>query len=130
MEGGPVLELTDTTWEKSMDTSTLPVLVMFYSPTCPHCRTMEPYFRELAQEFSGVVSFARLDITVSQWTAERFGVRSTPTFKIFCNGKPFQEMVGAVYPALLKRMVNEAITSGSECIRNSTEINYDITGYG
>jgi thioredoxin-like negative regulator of GroEL len=91
---------------------------------------MEPYFREYAQEFSGVVSFARLDITVSQWTAERLGVRSTPTFKIFCNGKPFQEMVGAVYPALLKRMVNEAITSGSECIRNSTEINYDITGYG
>jgi len=130
MEGGPVLELTDTTWEKSMDTSALPVLVMFYSPTCPHCRTMEPYFREYAQEFSGVVSFARLDITVSQWTAERFGVRSTPTFKIFCNGKPFQEMVGAVYPTLLKRMVNEAITSGSECIRNSTAINYDITGYG
>jgi thioredoxin-like negative regulator of GroEL len=130
MEGGPVLELTDTTWEKSVDNSALPVLVMFYSPTCPHCRTMEPYFREYAQEFSGVVSFARLDITVSQWTAERLGVRSTPTFKIFCNGKPFQEMVGAVYPALLKRMVNEAITSGSECIRNSTEINYDITGYG
>ncbi len=130
MEGGPVLELTDTTWEKSVDTSALMVLVMFYSPTCPHCRTMEPYFREYAQEFSGVVSFARLDITVSQWTAERFGVRSTPTFKIFCNGKPFQEMVGAVYPALLKRMVNEVITSGSECIRNSTEINYDITGYG
>jgi thioredoxin-like negative regulator of GroEL len=130
MEGGPVLELTDITWEKSVDTSAMPVLVMFYSPTCPHCRSMEPYFREYAREFSGIVSFARLDITASQWTAERFGVRSTPTFKMFCNGKPFQEMVGAVYPALLKRMVNEAITSGTECIRKSTEINYDISGYG
>jgi thioredoxin-like negative regulator of GroEL len=130
MEGGPVLELTDITWEKSVDTSAMPVLVMFYSPTCPHCRSMEPYFREYAREFSGIVSFARLDITASQWTAERFGVRSTPTFKMFCNGKPFQEMVGAVYPALLKRMVNEAITSGTECIRKSTEINYDFSGYG
>jgi thioredoxin-like negative regulator of GroEL len=67
---------------------------------------------------------------MNQWTAERYGVRSTPTFKMFCHGKPFQEMVGAVYPALLKRMVEEALKTGSECIKASTEISYDVTGYG
>jgi thioredoxin-like negative regulator of GroEL len=130
MEGGPVLELTDLTWEKAVEKSDLPVLVMFYSPTCPHCRTMEPYFRQYAQEFEGTVAFVRLDIIANQWTAERYGVRSTPTFKMFCSGKPFQEMAGAVYPALLKRMVEEALEDGSACVRNSTEISYDISGYG
>jgi thioredoxin-like negative regulator of GroEL len=130
MEGGSVLELTDITWEKAVEKSDLPVLVMFYSPTCPHCRTMEPYFRQYAQEYGGTVVFVRINIAANQWTAERFGVRSTPTFKMFCNGRPFQEMVGAVYPALLKRMVEEALKTGSECIQKSTEINYDITGYG
>jgi len=130
MKGGPVIELSDVTWEKTVEKSDLPVLVMFYSPTCPHCRTMEPYFRQYGQEFGGTVVFARINIAVNQWTAERFGVRSTPTFKMFCNGRPFQEMVGAVYPALIKRMVEEALTTGSECVRKSTEITYDITGYG
>jgi len=130
MEGGPVIELSDVIWEKTVEKSDLPILVMFYSPTCPHCRTMEPYFRQYAQEFEGRVAFARINIAANQWTAERFGVRSTPTFKMFCNGRPFQEMVGAVYPALLKRMVEEGLTTGSECMRKSTEINYEITGYG
>lgn len=127
---GTVLELTDITWGKTVEESDLPVLAMFYSPTCPHCRTMEPYFRQHAQEFAGAAVFVRIDITANQWTAERYGVKSTPTFKMFCHGKPFQEMVGAVYPALLKRMVEEALKSGSECVRASTEINYDISGYG
>ena len=130
MEGGSVLELTDITWEKAVEKSDLPVFVMFYSPTCPHCRTMEPYFRQFAQEFEGTAAFARINIMTNQWTAERYGVRSTPTFKMFCSGRPFQEMVGAVYPALLKRMVEEALSGGSECVQKSTKISYDITGYG
>jgi len=128
--GEPLTELTDMTWEQLVERSDKPVLVMFYSPTCPHCRTMEPYFRQYARDYEGVVSFARLDITSSQWTAERYGVRSTPTFKMFCTGKPFQELVGAVYPALLKRMVDEGLESGAECVAKSTTIHYDITGYG
>ncbi len=130
MEEGSVIELTDLTWEKFMEKTGLPVFVMFYSPTCPHCRTMGPYFREYAREYQGVVSFARLDMTSSRWTAERYGIRNTPTFKIFCDGRPFQELVGAVYPALLKRMVEETLATGSACIKKSTQINYEINGYG
>jgi len=47
----------------------------------------------------------------NQWTAERYGVRSTPTFKFFCEGRPVQEMVGAIYPALLKKMVDEYLST-------------------
>jgi thioredoxin-like negative regulator of GroEL len=77
-----------------------------------------------------VVVFARIDIAANPWTAERYAVRSTPTFRFFCSGKPVTELIGAVYPALLKRMVDEGITSGKECAENRTAINYDITGYG
>jgi len=43
---------------------------------------------------------------------------------------PFLELVGAIYPPLLKRMVDDGLASGNECIAQSTVINYDITGYG
>ena len=126
----PLIELTDLNWEQTVEKSGRPVAVMFYSPTCAFCHQMEPYFRNYAREYKDTVQFARLDIMTSLWTAERYGIRSTPTFKFFCEGKPVQELVGAVYPALLKKMVDDVLLHGRECAKNSTAIDYEITGYG
>ena len=127
---GVVIEVDDLTWERTVEKSSKSVAVMFYSPSCAFCHQMEPYFRNYALEYKEKVVFARLNIMTNLWTAERYGVRSTPTFKFFCDGKPIREMVGAVYPALLKKIVDEVLMYGKECARNSTTINYDITGYG
>jgi thioredoxin len=125
-----LVELTDLNWERTVEKSGRPVAVMFYSPTCAFCHQMEPYFRNYAREYKDTIQFARIDIMTSPWTAERYGIRSTPTFKFFCDGKPVQELVGAVYPALLKKMVDDVLLHGRECAKNSTAIDYDITGYG
>jgi thioredoxin 1 len=125
-----LVEVSDLIWEKTVEKEMRPVAVMFYSPTCAFCHQMEPYFKSYAEEFKNSILFAKLNIITSPWVAERYGVRSTPTFKFFCEGKPVQEMVGAVYPALLKKMVEEVLVHGKECARNSTAIDYEITGYG
>ena len=130
MEEDPLVEGNDLIWENTVEKEEKPVAVMFYSPTCAFCHQMEPYFKGYAQEFKDSVIFVRMNIVANQWTAERYGVRSTPTFKFFCNGKPVQEMVGAIYPALLKKMIDEVLIHGKECAKNSTPVNYDITGYG
>jgi len=130
MEEDPLVEGNDLIWENTVEKEEKPVAVMFYSPTCAYCHQMEPYFKSYAQEFRDSVIFVRMNIVANQWTAERYGVRSTPTFKFFCNGKPVQEMVGAIYPALLKKMIDEVLIHGKECAKNSTPVNYDITGYG
>jgi thioredoxin 1 len=125
-----LIELDDRTWERSVEKSAKPVAVMFYSPTCVFCHQIEPYFRNYAREYRDTVVFARVNVMTSQWTAERYGVKSTPTFKFFCSGKPVQEVVGSVYPFLLKKMVDEVLVHGKECAKNSTLIDYEITGYG
>jgi len=76
------------------------------------------------------VLFARIDVLVDLRTCERYAVKGTPTFKFFCSGRPVTELVGAVYPAILKRTIDEVLVHGKECITKSTEIDYDITGYG
>jgi thioredoxin 1 len=125
-----VVDLDDLSWEKTVEHGEKPSVVMFYSPTCAYCRSMEPYFSEYAKEFRDTVVFARVNIMVSQWIAERYSVRGTPTFKFFCSGKPVSELVGAVYPAILKKMVEDVLQHGDACAKNRTEIDYDITGYG
>jgi thioredoxin 1 len=129
MPESELVEVTDTTFEKVVEMGEKPAIVMFYSPGCSFCRSIEPYFRQYAKEFSGKVTFARIDISSNLWTAERFGVRGTPTFKFFCSGRPVSDMVGAVYPTRLKRMIEEGLQNGEECVKNSTVINYDISGY-
>jgi thioredoxin 1 len=130
MAEDPLVEGNDLIWENTVEKEAKPVAVMFYSPTCAFCHQMEPFFKSYAQEFKDSVIFVRMNILSNQWTAERYGVRSTPTFKFFCSGKPVQEMAGAVYPALLKKMIDEVLIHGKECAKNSTPVNYDITGYG
>jgi thioredoxin 1 len=129
MSDAEVLELTDKEWEANVEKSDKPVIAMFHSPNCTHCRTMEPYFREYAKEFKGKVKFVRIDIAAYQWLGERYGVRGTPTFKFFCGGKPVSDLVGAIYPALLKKRIEEVLVYGEECAKQSSEVNYDISGY-
>jgi thioredoxin-like negative regulator of GroEL len=129
MEGSPVIEVDDRTFHDQVEKAKLPVAVMFYTPTCVHCRAMAPYYAQYAEEYRDKVLFARVDVSVNLFTGERYGVKGTPTFKFFCQGRPVTELVGAVYPAILKRTVDEVLVHGKECITRSTEIDYDITGY-
>ncbi len=123
-----VIEVADRSWEEVVERSSKPTLAMFHSPTCPHCRAMMPYFEEYAAEFRGKVNFVRLNIMENSFTPERYGVMATPTFKLFCGGRPVLEMVGAAYPSLLKKMVEDGLSSGTECAKRSTPIDYNV-GY-
>ncbi len=123
-------EVGDLQWEMIVEREKRPVAVMFYSPSCAFCHQMAPYFSGYAREYRDSVVFVKVNVMANPWTAERYGVRSTPTFSFFCNGKPVQQMVGAVYPALLKRAIDEVLVHGKECAKRSTAIDYEITGYG
>jgi thioredoxin 1 len=125
-----VQEVTDREWEEQVEKNANPVFVMFYSPTCRHCIHMQPYIEELAKEFSENVRFVKVNIVRFGWLAERYGVMATPVFIYFCGGKPVQTRVGAVFPAILKKMIEEMVQHGEECRMRSTDIMYEITGYG
>ncbi|MBE0516384.1 MAG: hypothetical protein IBX41_03180 [Methanophagales archaeon] len=39
-----LFEVDERSWEREIELAELPVLVLFYSPICPHGKEMEPYF--------------------------------------------------------------------------------------
>jgi thioredoxin 1 len=128
MDERSAIELDDLNWEKLVEKEGKPMVVMFHSPSCPHCLAMIPYFEKYADEFRGRISFARIDANRNPYAVSRYGVMATPTFKFFCSGRPVQEIVGEIYPTLLKKITEDALEYGSSCASKSTPIDFNI-GY-
>lgn len=70
-------------------------VALFTAPqTCPPCRVIEPIFDQLAeekglQEGKAGAAFAKIDINVGNGRvlAGEWGIRATPTFMFFLDGK-------------------------------------------
>ena len=105
--------------------STKLVLVDFCDPDCPNCEMMEPVFIELAEEYVDKLKFAKFNIMESQENQElasRYGIEGTPTLMFFCQGRPVQDVVGALPKDSLKQAINFAVQKHKECAEKSTPI--------
>ena len=88
-------------FEDDVIQSKTPVLVDFWAPWCPPCRAIAPSLEEISNELEGKLQVIKVDIDQNPELAQRFGVRSIPTLKVFVDGKVAKEIVGAMpKPAL------------------------------
>jgi len=90
---------------------------------------MMPYFVNYAQEFKNAAVFARINVVTNPWTTERYRIQGIPTFKSFCHGRPVWEQVGEINPSELKSAIENTVNYGEECVRKSTPVGQDMTGY-
>ena len=84
--------------------------VEFYSDTCPACRTLGVVLDRVAKEYEDRMAFGKVNVNREEALAEKFAVRSVPTFMVFCEGKGVSESVGSMGVGALKNMINEALT--------------------
>ena len=124
-----VQSLTDENWEKKVLQEKKPVLIMHFSPNCPHCKNIEPYFEQYAEEFEGKIVFGRLNLTQNMQIAAKYRIMGTPTFTFFCHGKLISHHVGEMYPSLIKKLIEDGLRHGEDCALKTTWIDHDITGY-
>ncbi len=82
-----------------------PVLIDFYADWCGPCQMMSPVLKELAAESGGRLKIIKIDVDKNQPIAQRFGIRSIPTFVLFHQG----EKVGVKAGVLTKRDLNQWI---------------------
>lgn len=86
-----------------------PVLVDFYADWCGPCQAMAPVLKEVAQSFEGKVKIIKVDIDKNQPIAQRFGVRSVPTFILFKGGSVVWQQAGMMTGRDLSNKLTAAV---------------------
>jgi thioredoxin 1 len=103
------VEVNDSNFEQIVLQAKTPVLVDFWAEWCGPCRMVAPVVEELAEEYDGRVSFAKLDVDQNPKTASQYGIMSIPSLIIFKNGGPVSNLVGFRPKADLKQSLDEAL---------------------
>jgi len=103
------IEVDDSDFDQMVLQAKTPVLVDLWAPWCAPCRMVAPVVEELASEYEGRVSFAKLNVDQNPRTASRYGIMSIPTLLIFKDGKPLSNIVGFRPKAELKRSLDAAL---------------------
>jgi len=89
-----VQDLTDETFQQTIDGAETPVIVDFWAAWCGPCRTVGPIVEDLASTHTGKVTVGKLNVDENQATAAKFGIMSIPTLILFRDGKPVKKIIG------------------------------------
>jgi len=88
------IEVDDASFEKKVLESKIPVLVDFWAPWCRPCLMAAPVLEELAKEYAGKITFAKLDVDQNAQVAAKYNIMAIPNLIIFKEGKPASQIVG------------------------------------
>ena len=101
-----VLHTSDSTFEQDIIKAELPVLLDFWAPWCGPCKMIAPILDEVAQEYTGKVVVAKLNIDENPAQPPKFGVRGIPTLMLLKSGQVVATRVGALSKSQLTDFLN------------------------
>ena len=104
-----ILNVTDSTFEQEVLSSDIPVLLDYWAEWCGPCKMIAPILNDIADEYSGKIKVAKLNIDENPATPAKFGVRGIPTLMLFKSGSIEATKVGALSKSQLSAFIDSTI---------------------
>jgi thioredoxin 1 len=109
MSGESIVHVNEGTFDAEILKSDKPALVDFWAPWCGPCRAIAPLLEELAEEYKGRLTVAKVNVDENRKLAGNHGVMSIPTMILFKDGKVLDKLIGLVPKERLKELMDKAL---------------------
>ena len=101
------VELTSVNFEATVAEGV--TMVDFWAPWCGPCRMIAPVVEELAEDFDGKATIAKVNTDEQQDLSVQHGIRSIPAILFFKDGKMVDQMVGAASKDAFAEKINSLL---------------------
>ena len=101
------LELTKETMEDTIKTGV--TMVDFWAPWCGPCRMIAPVIEELAEDFDGKATIAKVNTDEQQDLAIKYSIRSIPAILFFKDGEMVDQIIGAASKEAFSEKINNLL---------------------